>query len=166
MLSLEDALSLIKPEYAKKCKVSWLTFVDFSGSSFDQQPPEEEILIDFFKFLRSEKHCASSSLWVFYSHMNVVMKNWYSLKLQSFPRITTLLKSFDSDIKRKAGVFESSDIQTFIESTKNVPYWKVRKVVIILAYFGGLRHIELMDLKLEKIVQNEGGILVTHARAK
>ena len=165
MLSLEDALSLIKPDYAKKCKSSWLTFVDYSGSSFDQQPPEEGILTEYFKFLRDEKKYASSSLWVYYSHMNVVMKNRYSIKLQSFPRITTLLKSFDTDIKRKAGVFESSDIQHFIESAENVPYWEVRKVVIILAYFGGLRHTELMDLELEKMVQKEGGILITHSCA-
>ena len=38
--------------------------------------------------------------------------------------------------------------------------------MIILAYFGGLRHTELMDLELEKIVQKEGGILITHSRAK
>lgn len=72
---------------------------------------------------------ASSSMWVIYSYLNVIMKNRYNMKMQAFPRITSLLKSYDTDIKRKAAVFESQDIQQFIENPENSPYWTVRKVI-------------------------------------
>ena len=39
-------------------------------------------------------------------------------------------------------------------------------MVIILAYFGGLRHTELMDLALEKVERKPEGLYVTHTRAK
>ena len=62
---------------------------------------------------------ASSSIWVQYSHVNVVLKNRYWVKVQEFPRITTLLKSYDTDVKQKASVFESDNIQQFIERPEN-----------------------------------------------
>ena len=40
------------------------------------------------------------------------------------------------------------------------------QVIVIMAYFGGLRHIELCDLTLEKIVSATTGVIVTHNRAK
>ena len=36
----------------------------------------------------------------------------------------------------------------------------------MLAYFGGLRHVELMDLKIEKMVKNNDGMLVTQCWLK
>ena len=35
------------------------------------------------------------------------------------------------------------------------------KVIIFLAYFRGLRHVELMDLQIEKMVKKNDGMLVT-----
>ena len=40
------------------------------------------------------------------------------------------------------------------------------QVIIILAYFGGLRNVELMDLQIEKMVKKNDGMLVTHCRSK
>ena len=67
-------------------------------------------------------------MWVQYSHVNVVLKNRYDKKLQGFPGITTLLKSYDTDVKQRASVFESDDSQQFIERPENSLYWQVRKV--------------------------------------
>ena len=38
------------------------------------------------------------------------------------------------------------------------------KVVVIVAFFGGLRHCETMDLKIEKFNSSPEGIYVTHER--
>ena len=46
------------------------------------------------------------------------------------------------------------------------PYWLVRKVVVILAFFGGLRLKETLDLDLEKIESTPAGVFVTHQRCK
>ena len=37
---------------------------------------------------------------------------------------------------------------------------------MLCAFFGGLRHAELMDLKLERVVSTKNGVSVTHNRAK
>jgi len=41
------------------------------------------------------------------------------------------------DIKKKAAIFEPEDIDLFINSSNKDPYWLVRKVIVILSYFGG-----------------------------
>ena len=67
-------------------------FTEHTGSFFDNSAPSEEDLMSYFKFNRTERKMASSSMWVLYSHVNVVLKNRYGIKLQGFPRITTLLE--------------------------------------------------------------------------
>ena len=104
--------------------------MDYAGKPFDEEAPQEVDLLSYFKHLREIKKLASSSLWVFYSHVNCIMKNRYGLKLQTFPRLTTQLKSYDTDIKKKAAVFETRDIETFIQHPNSTPYWLVRKVNI------------------------------------
>ena len=90
---------------------------------------------------------ASSSMWTYYSQINGVIKGIYGEKLQMFPCITSLLKSYDVDEKKKAACFEYDDISAFVtHPDTSTPYWLVRKVVIILTYFGGLRQI----IKLSK----------------
>ena len=43
-----------------------------------------------------------------------------------------------TDIVKKAEVFSTEDADTFLSSPKLFdPYWLVRKVVVLLAYFGG-----------------------------
>jgi len=83
-----------------------------------------------------------------------------------FPRITALLKSY-KDCKKKAAVFEDGDLEKFVGAKDlSTPYWLVRKVVMILAFFGGLRHTEAMDLELQKERCAENGTYITHSRAK
>ena len=69
-------------------------------------------------------------------------------KLQNNTRITTLLKSFNSDVKKKTNVFTREELEKFIKECSNEPCWLVRKVRIILSYFGGLRQTEAMDVKV------------------
>ena len=91
----------------------------------------------------------------------------YGSKLQTYPRITTLLTTYDDDIKKIASVFETEDVATFVNNTKtSTPYWLVRKCIIIVAFFGGLRHTEAITLELEKITNTADGILFTHSRSK
>ena len=67
-------------------------------------------------------------MWNHYSMLNCVVKNRYGIPLQQFPRITTLIKSFDTDVKTKAAVFETMDIIKFVNNPNNSPYWITRKV--------------------------------------
>ena len=47
-----------------------------------------------------------------------------------------------------------------------VPDDDVRQAICIVAFFGGLRLQECMDLVLEKIQRGKEGFFITHTRAK
>lgn len=42
-------------------------------------------------------------------------------------------------------------------------FWQV---ILIVAFFGGLRHTEAMDLSLEKVRITKDGVIIHHSRAK
>jgi hypothetical protein len=46
------------------------------------------------------------------------------------------------------------------------PIFNILQVVVVFSFFGGLRHTEVMDLSLERIVSNKKGVTVSHNRAK
>ena len=141
------ALELVSgPSRDRYVKV-WKQFKAFSKMSneFEYRMPSEDEFMDFFRHLRIELKQSCSTLWTTYSMVNSVCKGKYGEKLQKFPRITSLLKSYDSDVKKKAAVFEPEDLGRFVSSTTlSTPYWLVRKSIMILCYFGGLRHTEVL----------------------
>ena len=94
----------------------WADFKAFSDLSdeFDNRILTESEFVEFFKHLRTNKKSSSSSLWTIYSMLNSVCKGKYSERLQKFPRITSLLKSYNGDVKKKAAVFEEGDLKTLI----------------------------------------------------
>ena len=59
----------------------------------------------FLRVLRNDKNMASSTSWTRYSILNAVVKSQYSINLKQYPRVTALLKSYDTDIK-KVMIFE------------------------------------------------------------
>ena len=46
------------------------------------------------------------------------------------------------------------------------PCWMVRQVIVCLAYYGGLRHTEMMGLQVEMCESTPEGVFVTHKRSK
>ena len=69
--------------------------------------------------------------------------------------------------KKKAQVFQKEEFDTFVGNLDlTTPYWMVRKAVMVVAYFGGLRHTEADSLNVENFVETTEGIIVTHSRAK
>ena len=92
-----------------------------------RHPSEEEISL-YLKYLR-EKGMASSTMWTMYSMLNSVTKSKYNFALKQYSRVTSLLKSFDTDIKKKAKTFSKEEFDNFVGSTAfSSPYWLVRKV--------------------------------------
>jgi len=165
----EAALESVKYKSRAVYAKTWCEFREFFdiSSEFDERMPTESEFLAFFRDLRVNKKRASSSMWTVFSMINSTCKAKYGLNLQTFPRITTLLKSYDCDIKKKALTFTSEDIEQFINNSALVgPYWMVRKVTVIVAFFGGLRHTEAMDLELEKFTTSPEGVYVVHRRAK
>ena len=70
-------------------------------------------------------------------------------------------------MRKKAAVFTLQELIRFCEAPElNGPYWEVRKTIAILAYFGGLRFSELLELELERFTITSKGFVITHERAK
>ena len=109
----------------------------------------------------------SYTMWSMYSTVNSVSKGKYSFNLNQYCRVTALLNSYDTDIKKKANIFSTDDINRFVNWDKiATPYWMVRQVLVCLAYYGGLRHSELMGLRVEMCESSPEDVFLTHMRSK
>jgi len=82
------------------------------------------------------------------------------------PRLTMLIKGFPQDVKKKAAIFDETELKKFMLEKMPSAYWVVRQAIVIVAFFGGLRHTECCKLALEKIKDGPEGITVTHMRVK
>ena len=60
-------------------------------------------------------------------------------------------------------MFSTSIIQQFLlDSDSSTSYWIVRKTIVCLAYDGGLRLTEIMDVQIELRESTSERIYVTH----
>jgi integrase len=163
----DDVFLQFKEESKKQYKRIWTQFREFAADfNLEAAPPGEEILANFFKWLREEKKMASSTMWTYYSCVNSILKRKYNVKLQEIPRITMLLKSYDTDVKDKATIFEEAKLKMFMVAKMETSYWLVRQAITIVAFFGGLRHQECLDLVVEKMVRDKDGYKIRHYRVK
>ena len=81
--------------------------------------------------------------------INSTIKGKYGLFLKFFHRITSLLKSYETNIKHRAEIFYTTEVQMFLyNKAQSWDYWLVMKVVLDLVLFGGLRYCESMHLVL------------------
>ena len=78
----------------KRYDDQWEDFLNFCNLE-EKQKPEEENFILYFNHLKTQKKFASSSLWAKYSMVNYKMQTIHGIKLQSYPRLTILMKSFE-----------------------------------------------------------------------
>ena len=123
--SSEEIIADINPmKSGKKYDTRWQEFVDYAELN-DRKPTEEDFL-QFFYHLRNTKKFASSTLWSIYSMTNNKFQLNFGEKLQKFPRLTMLLKSFEAGyIRRTASVFTKEEILSFLKDAPNTGYYKV-----------------------------------------
>ena len=72
------------------------------------------------------------------------------------------------DMVKKASIFTSEDINKFLFS-KSLPqgrYWLVRRAYVTVAYFGGLRCMEMHNIDLEDLEETSEGFYITINRTK
>ena len=176
----EEAYLYIKQTSREAYKCAWETFRNsYPGvqQDFEKRVPPEKELLDYFVKLREgrlldsgerEEGKASSTILTTYSLINGVMKHKYSFNMNRYPRIAARMKVWQSeDVKKKAAVFTTEELKQFCGSEDlQGGYWEVRKAIVILAFFGGLRLVEAMGLELEKISPCAEGFNVVHKRAK
>ena len=163
----EEVFSQFTEKSKQQYRRIWSQFRDFVAEvDFESAPPGEESFIRFFNFLRLEKKYASNTLWMYYSCLNSMMKRKYNFKLQDLPRLTMLIKGYDTDIKSKAHIFEETQLKSFMLGNMECSYWLMRQALSLVAFFGGLRLQECNDLVLEKMIRTSDGYKITHSRVK
>ena len=92
----QESFETIKPTSRPVYRKAWLKFMSFDEShNFENEMPNEDILSSYFKQLRASG-AASSTLWTTYSLINAVIKTKYGERLQKYPRLTSLIRSFDT----------------------------------------------------------------------
>ena len=94
-----EALIQIKEACRKNYLRAFGQLRKFVGEDFSTRAPSEEELLQYFKHLREDKKMSSSSLWTTYSMINGMCKGKFSCNLKQYCRVTSLIKSFDVDIK-------------------------------------------------------------------
>lgn len=168
MASVEVILENINPVKSSKAyDAQWRDFLCHSKIQ-ENEDPKEEHFIKYFHHLREEKKYASSSLWCKYSMINHKYQVLYGHKLQKFPRLTLLLKKFEAGYQRKtASVFTKEEIMRFLETAPNNGEFIHMKAGIVIAYFGGLRCADLINLDVDDLEFDEStGMWVSYAISK
>ena len=107
----------------------------------------DDIFIKYFDYFRNEKKYASSRLWCEYSMLNRKIQILYGKKLQTMPRLTIQLKSYEAGYKRKtSSIFSLLHINKFLESAPNEYAFIHQKAIAVIAFFGGLRCADLVSI--------------------
>ena len=149
-----------KETYNKK----WVEFKNFIG---EKPTPEEADYIQYFDNLHTEKKFKASTIWCTYSMLNAVHQREFGEKLQAYPRVTQLLKSYNLTYERKvASVFNKKAVEDYLSLTENTPFVLLRKAIIVTALSGGFRTAEVRDLSFDNLVQKGDTYEVTLQRKK
>ena len=166
---------LMSDSYPAKSKLVYLKayklFERFLKSKNQWTPnvaPTDLQVLNYFYHLRHELKFAPTTLWSIYARINAVFKRLYGISLNSYKRVSDVLKSYESGhIVKQAGIFTPQQIEDFVTDPELASkYWLVRKVVCLIGYFGGFRNIELKSLKFENCELDEMGYWFRFARSK
>ena len=143
-------------------------FLKARNQFFENSPPSEEQMLNYFHFLKHEKKWAPTTLWSTYARLNACVKRKYGFSLKAFVRVGDSLKSYESGHHvKKASIFSPQEIEDFVTDCQlSSRYWLVRKVICLVGYFGGFRSCELKSLVFENLEMDEMGYWVKFERAK
>ena len=153
--SVDDILNEMTPlKSTEKYNKAWQQFVDYV--ELNDRKPNEDDFMQFFDYLKNTKKMASSTIWSKYSMINNKYQILFGGKLQSFPRITILLKSYEAGYVRKtASIFNKSQIFNFLENAPNTGEFIHIKVAVLVCYYGGLRCADLVNINNDDFEFNE-----------
>ena len=91
----------------------------------------------------------------------------FNQKLQIYPRLTQLLKSYNENYSRKVSkVFEKSQIYDYLSMQDDSPFHIVRRAVVSIAISGGLRSSEMRMLTFKDVILKGDVYEITLLRKK
>lgn len=153
--SASDILESVNPiKSGDRYTKTWNEFKEYVNKTTER--PVEEDFIQYFDYLKQVKGCAASSIWCYYSQLNHKYQVLFGEKLQKFPRITHLLKSYESGYVRKTSkFFTKEEIYSFLENAPNTGEFIYMKAAVVTGYAGGLRCADLVNIDCEHFEFNE-----------
>ena len=133
--SIDVILNDTLPQESKEVyQKAWDEFQAFVG---EERKPEERDFLQYFDHLHTERKLKSSTLWCTYSKMNSMHQREYNERLQIYPRLTQLLKSYNATYERKvAKVFEKTVIENYLALPDNSPFILARKAIVCISIAG------------------------------
>ena len=128
---------------------TWQKFIHFlsNGEELKDFQPTKEDFLTYFDFLYLVKNLKTSTIWSIYNKLSSAHSQIFGFRLNAYPIISETLKSYQ-EIKF---IFTSEEINKFLFFPENSKYWLSRKVFVSLAYFGGLRLNELLNLQIQNL---------------
>jgi hypothetical protein len=114
-LSYKELMATTYPVKSRNCYLSaYLSlekYLKSKGEFHPDSPPDELSILNFFHHLCITKKWAATTLWSYFSRVNAVMKRSWGVNLTKYPRLTELLKGFESGQKiKKASVFSPQQV--------------------------------------------------------
>lgn len=149
---VDDILGDILPGRSQeKYKKAWEEFVSYVGHT----APSEDNVLQFFDYCKNCKKFKSSTLWSYYSMINRGLQINYSKKLQYFPRVTLLLKSYEQGYTRKvASVFSQEQLNQFWQTGPTIGEYIHVRCISLFGFFGGLRCADMTTIMCEGVEYN------------
>ena len=87
------------------------TFLKAQGQFVDGVVPTEEAFMNYFSYLKIERHFASTTIWCVSAKLNACLKRKFGIRLQDYPNVSELMKSFDSGHEvKKAKNFSPQEV--------------------------------------------------------
>ena len=87
------------------------TFLKGNGQFVEGQAPSEESFLNYFTYLKKDRHFASTTIWCISAKLNACLKRKFGIRLQDYPCVSELMKSFDSDhVVKKAKNFSPQEV--------------------------------------------------------
>lgn len=149
-----------------KYEKAWSEFYNYA--KFESEPTEETF-IRYFDYLKNTRNYASSTMWSIYSMLNHKTQLLFGKKLQTlYPRLTMLLKSFESGyVRKKSNIFTKDEINKFLTSAPDSGEFIHIKAGIVLGFCGGLRCADLISIQNSDFEFNEvSGMWVSYCVSK
>ena len=143
---------------------AWRDFQNFLGSTknINKEIPTEDECVRFLQNRHEQDGKCVNTLWTIYSKVNFFLKMKHNTSMRNYPMVLSYLKSLTKEVKSTT-LFTTDDIDRFLSMDHLAsPYWMARKVVVMLAVFGGMTGLDVSKLYFESVQSAKEGVLVNN----
>ena len=107
----KDTFPLKSKEVYKQAYKQFERFLKAQNRFVEGSAPSEEDFLNYFTYLKDDRHFAPNTIWCTSAKLNACVKREYGFKLQDYPSVSELLKSFDQGhIVKKAKIFTPQEV--------------------------------------------------------